>query len=86
MGAEVEEETKFVGIHVTSKELDALVAQFGGEHQRDPEKLTPASRVALRIVTAAIVEAGTCMACGCTDEDCRECIAKTGVPWLAARR
>lgn len=27
----------------------------------------------------------TCRACGCTDEDCRQCIEKTGVPchWVA---
>lgn len=77
----------FVALRVNQEELDALVKVFGGEHQRDPEKLTPAARVALRIVTAAITEPGTCMICGCTDDDCRGCIERTGVPcsWVNER-
>lgn len=33
-----------------------------------------------------IMEPGTCRVCGCTDGDCRQCIAKTGEPcsWVDA--
>jgi len=34
------------------------------------------------------VTAGTCRVCGCTDQDCRQCIRKTGRPchWVDRSR
>jgi hypothetical protein len=44
-------------------------------------------RALLGTAMAAIAAARACRVCGCTDSDCRHCIAKTGAPchWVGPR-
>lgn len=79
-------EPRFVALLLDEEELDALVPLIGGV--KKPEDLTPAGRVALRIVAAAVCPPGECMVCECTDDDCSQCIARTGEPcaWVNSSR
>ena len=68
----------------------------GGLRQIVPEYLqfayktltkdTPADGSLLEIDTKPVI--GKCKKCGCTDEDCSQCIAKTGGPchWVAPNK
>lgn len=44
-------------------------------------------RALLGTAIMAIAAARSCRVCGCTDDDCRQCIAKTGKPchWVGPR-
>ncbi|MFN0068787.1 MAG: hypothetical protein ACKVYV_14260 [Limisphaerales bacterium] len=39
------------------------------------------------VYRVAVTPAGTCRVCGCTDDDCRQCIERTGQPcsWANAQ-
>lgn len=51
-----------------------------GEHPDYPGCLTVEAK------TDVLLERRTCRVCGCTDDDCSQCIARTGEPcsWVAA--
>jgi hypothetical protein len=39
----------------------------------------------IRELTSEVIEAGVCRVCGCTDDDCSQCVEKTGEPcsWVS---
>jgi hypothetical protein len=72
---------KIVAIRIESEEeANAIIACC-----RD-KRLGPRARVAVRIVSALLMESGMCMVCECTDEDCSGCVQRTGQPcsWIDA--
>lgn len=57
--------------------LDAAAARFGippGGHRALADAETT------RRVVVAMAASGVCRSCGCTDDDCRQCVEATGVP------
>jgi hypothetical protein len=73
---------RFVAAHAEEEELNALIPLI--TEQKDK----PLGRLALRIVAASLTQPGTCMICECTEDDCRECIERTGLPcsWVNENR
>jgi len=72
-----EEWPKIIAIRIDDGEEAQAMLELVGPA---PFNQTPRQRVALRIIAATLATPGECMVCGCTDEDCSGCIARTGMP------
>jgi hypothetical protein len=77
---------KTIAIVIASEdEADAVIAlmqpiarNVAARGRRD--QFTPIKRVAIRIAASLVTLPGECMLCGCREDDCSECIQKTGEP------